>query len=129
MHRSARADYFRMMKSNSRLLNRMQRDIRKASENCTFDHRNEPSIQLETPTETVNEPPAKRQALEADFMTVGNVDGTSTGRSLVGDLAAYAIKWKIGREACNELFAVLRAHGVQGLPVDCRCAKKNYAEG
>ena len=112
------------MKSNSRAFARIKRTIEEAAQNCTFDHRNEPSIQLETAPETLNEPAPKRPALQHEFMSVGNVDCTSTGRTLVGDLAAYAIKWKIGREACNELFAVLRSHGIKGLPVDCRCAKK-----
>ena len=124
LNRSARADYYRVMKANSRLLARMKRSIEEASKSCTFDHRNEPSIQLEATPETLNEPPPKKAATAAEFMTLNENDSTGTGRSLVGDLAAYAIKWKIGRDACNELFAVLRSHGVHGLPVDCRCAKK-----
>ena len=113
------------MKSNSRARFRIQRTIQEASRNCAFDHRNEPSIQLETAPETLNESQTKERAPACDFMTVGNGVSMSTGRSIVGDLAAYAIKWKIGRDACNELFALLRSHGVQGLPVDCRCAKKS----
>ena len=124
LRRGARTDHYRLMKSNRRVRSRIQQAVEEASKNCTFDHRNEPSIQLQSELETLNEPPTKKRATSFDFMTVGNGGSVSTGRSLVGDLAAYAIKWKIGRDACNELFAVLRSHGIEGLPLDCRCAKK-----
>ena len=126
VYRIARADYFRVMQANKRLVARMKRRIEEASKSCPFNHRNEPSIQLETTTEeTLNEPAAKRIAPSDDFMTVTENDSTSTGRSLVGDLAAFAVKWKLRRKACNEMFSVLKRHGIEGLPSDCRSAKKS----
>ena len=127
VYRSARADYFRVMQANKRLVARMKRRIEEASKFCPFNHRNEPSIQLKTTTEeTLNEPAAKRIAPSDDFMTVTENDSTSTGRSLVGDLAAFAVKWKLRRKACNELFSVLKRHGIEGLPSDCRSAKNLF---
>ena len=123
--RSARTEYYRMMKSSSRAVARMKRSIDEASKSCTFDHRNEPSIQLEVTDDTLNEPIPKKTASTADFMTVNEDSSTGTGRSLVGDLAAFAVKWKLSRLACNELFSVLKKHGIKGLPADIRSAKNS----
>ena len=114
------------MQANKRFVARVKRSIQEACKNCPFDHRNEPSIQLETNSDhTADEPPPKRNAAQDEFMTVTGSGSTSTGRSLVGDLAAFAVKWKLSRDACNELFSVLKTHGIKGLPTDCRCAKNS----
>ena len=127
VYRSARADYFRVMQANKRVVARVKRSIEEACKSCPFDHRNEPSVQLETTShETLDEPAAKRIAGPDEFMTVAANDSTSTGRSLVGDLAAFAVKWKLRRKACNELFSVLKRHGIEGLPSDCRSAKNLF---
>ena len=65
-------------------------------------------------------------AAECDeFMNVDVNGQGSSGRSLVGDIAAFCIKWKVTREASNELLQLLSAHGVRGLPRDSRACKRS----
>ena len=102
----------------------LRRRVLAASRTCTFDHRKQPGIELQD--NSVNEGVAQeRDQCVAGFMDVSGAGGVSSGRTLVSDLATFAVKWKIGRDACNDLFRILRAHGVQNIPKDCRTAKKS----
>ena len=110
------------MKANRRRLKSILGKVKRAAESCTFDHNSQPSIELCTKNSTPNDEVHDADEV-SEFMDISNIDSKSKSRSLVGDLAAYAIRWKLGRQACNDLFRVLTNHGIEGLPKDCRSAK------
>ena len=104
---------------NVREAKRVLREVQAAAVSCPFHHSSQPSVPLGgVENETRND---CESAAECDeFMNVDVNGQGSSGRSLVGDIAAFCIKWKVTREASNELLQLLSAHGVRGLPRDSR---------
>ena len=104
------------------------RQIQTAAQSCPFHHSSQPSVDV-PPTE--NSTPHDRElnatspSTVYEFFNVQDSGAVGSCRSLVGDLAAFAVKYRIGRDACNELFRILTSHGVKGIPRDCRTAKQS----
>ena len=95
-----------------------------AASSCPFHHSSQPSVPLGiVRNDLLND---SESAAECDeFMNVDAARGCSSTRSLLGDIAAFCIKWKVTREASNELLDILSVHGVKGLPKDSRAAKRS----
>ena len=102
----------------------MLKVVRDAAKTCQFHHSFEPSVPVgRDKNSTLNEDEMLSESDE--FMDVDLKSGVSGSRSLVGDIAAFCVKWKITREASNELLRLLSSHNVKGLPRDCRSAKRS----
>ena len=115
------------MQANWRAVRKAMTQIQTAAQSCPFHHSSQPSVDVpctENPTPNVQESNATRSTVY-DFFHVQDSGAVGSCRSLVGDLAAFAVKYRIGREACNELFRILTCHGVKGIPKDCRSAKNS----
>ena len=124
MFRPTRKEHKRLQKVNVREAKRVLREVQAAAVSCPFHHSSQPSVPLGgVQNETRND---CESAAECDeFMNVDVNGRGSSGRSLVGDIAAFCIKWKVTREASNELLQLLSAHGVRGLPRDSRACKRS----
>lgn len=87
-------------------------------------HNRDEFVQLNSQPE---EPTPSRQQSSAkpgrEFFSLIQDDSGCPIGSLVNDLASFSVRYKLGRDGCNELFRILIAHGVKGLPRDCRSAK------
>ena len=119
-------EHYRAMKSNRRAFQRAMTEVRKAAQSCPFHHASQPSVDIEDESAALHEEDINAtSARVSEYLDVCEGAGRAVGRSLVGDLAAFAVKWKIGRLACNELFTILNGHGVADLPKDCRAAKSS----
>ena len=98
-------------------------EVQEAARTCPFHHSSQPSLPLgDVQNRTPNGTEVEAEC-DDEFMDVGECGVGNACRSLVGDIAAFCIKWKVTREASNELLLLLSRHGVQGLPRDCRAAK------
>ena len=98
------------------------KEVQEAARTCPFHHSSQPSVPLgEVENQRLNESESEAECDE--FMDVGECGAGIGSRSLMGDIAAFCIKWKVTREAANELLALLSAHGVKGLPRDSRAAR------
>ena len=103
-------------------------EVRAAARSCTFHHRSQPSVEIETEQSeaTLHQPEFYATCSNvSDYLDIADGSRVPCGRTLVSDLSGFLVKLKIGREACNELFSLLSAHGVSGLPKDCRSAKSS----
>ena len=103
-------------------------EVREAGRSCTFHHRSQPSVEIEAEKSeaTLHQPEFNATCSSvSDYLDIADGARVRCGRTLVSDLSGFLVKWEIGREACNELFSLLSAHGVSGLPKDCRSAKSS----
>ena len=117
-----RKEYDRLRKAHSRETNRVMMEVKAAARACPFHHSSQPSLPLgEVENQTLNDNESEAECDE--YMNVGVDECDSASRSLLGDIAAFCIKWKITREASNELLSLLSLHGMTGLPKDCRAVK------
>ena len=100
------------------------KQVHEGARSCRFHHSSEPSVPLDCVGNTTRNE-AKEHAESDEYMDVEGKERVSGFRSLLGDIAAFCVKWKITREASNELLSLLTRHDVKGLPKDCRAAKRS----
>ena len=116
------------MKANARAVKKAVEQIQAAARSCPFHHSSQPSVDVrnchDNSTPHVEESNST-QSTVYEFLNVQDSGAADSCRSLLGDLAGFAVKYRIGRDACNELFRILTSHGVQGIPKDCRTAKNS----
>lgn len=118
---SSRTQHYRTMKANRAQRRALQRLITEAEAKCPFNIDQQPNVNIHDASTF----PAAPNNSSDGFIDVDKYVFRDSGRSLVGDLAAFSVRWKLSRLGCNDLFALLQRHGLNGVPTDCRSAIKS----
>ena len=120
--------HYRDMKANQRAVQKAIGQIRAAARSCPFHHSSQPSVKVPNREEnsTLHDTESNStQSTAYEFFNIQDHAAAQSCRSLLGDVVAFVVKHRIGRDACNELFSILTSHGVKGFPKDCRSAKNS----